>query len=138
MNECTDSCEGDGDARANVIAASETEGVYVMRSSGTRALTAVGFSFLFALTAACGGSKTEAKAPAADATDATRVGSGAPDPSPPETTSGTPEAPKNTAVASADNGSDIIPPFSPSKDAPKKASPAKEKKKTSAKPKKKG
>ena len=109
----------------------------MMRPSCTRALAAVGFSFLFALTAACGGSKQEANAPSADAAAAPRVGSGAPDLTSPETTSATPEAPKNTAVASADNGSDIIPPFSPAKDTPsKKANPTK--KKAGGKPKKKG
>jgi hypothetical protein len=100
--------------------------VFPMRSFGTRALVAVGFSFLFALTAACGGAAPEAKAPSVDATDILRVGSGAPDLTSDTANAGTtPEAPKPAAVSSADNGSDIIPPFSAGKDpATKKASSA--------------
>lgn len=120
-----------------------------MRSSGTRALVALGFSVFFGLTAACGGSAPEAKAPNADATDAPRVGSGAPDPTEGTTSpSTTPDAPKTSAVSSADNGSDIIPPFTSGKEpATKKtssastsapASPGKGSKKTAGKkPKKK-
>jgi hypothetical protein len=114
-----------------------------MRSSGTRALVALGLSVLFGLTAACGGSAPEAKAPSADATDAPRVGSSDPDLTSGTTSpSPTPEAPKPSAVASADNGSDIIPPFTSGKDpATKKASsasPGKGSKKTAGKkPKKK-
>jgi hypothetical protein len=118
-----------------------------MRSSGTRALVALGFSFLFGLTAACGGSAPEAKAPSIDATDAPRFGSSAPDLTSDTanagTTPGTPsEAPKTSAVSSTDNGSDIIPPFSTGKDpATKKAAsapPGKGSKKTAGKkPKKK-
>lgn len=104
-----------------------------MRSPGSRALSAAGFSFLLALTAACGGSKPEAKAPGADSGEAARVGSSAPDLSP-ESTS---EAPRSAAVASADNGSDIIPPFTSSKDPPKKATATKAPKKAPARPKKK-
>jgi hypothetical protein len=104
-----------------------------MRSFGAQALSAVGFSFLIALTAACGGSKPEAKAPAPDAAEAPRVGSDTPDPS----SASTSEPPKNTAVASSDNGSDIIPPFTAGKEpATKKAAPAKGQKKA-GKPKKK-
>jgi len=111
-----------------------------MQHRVTRALAAAGFSFLFALTAACGGSAPEAKAPGADPTDAPRVGSSAPDPA--SDSSGTAvgtDAPKPTvaAVVSADNGSDIIPPFSSSKEPAKKSSSAKGSKK-GAKPKKKG
>jgi hypothetical protein len=97
-----------------------------MRSSGTRALVALGFSLLFGLTAACGGSAPEAKAPTADATDASRVGSSVPDLTSDTVNAGTtPEAPKTSAVSSADNGSDIIPPFTSGKDpATKKASSA--------------
>jgi hypothetical protein len=114
-----------------------------MRSSGTRALVALRFSFLFALTAACGGSAPEAKAPGVDAPDTPRVGSSAPDLTADTANAGTtPEAPKTTAVSSTDNGSDIIPPFSSGKDpATKKAAsapPAKGSKKTAGKkPKKK-
>lgn len=106
-----------------------------MRFSGSRALSAAGFSVLFALTAACGGSKPEAKVPTTDSADAPRVGSGAPDPSP-ESTS---EPPKTTAVSSTNDGSDIIPPFTASKDPPgaKKAAATKGAKKSGAKPKKK-
>ena len=104
-----------------------------MRSPCSRALSAAGFSLLFALTAACGGSKQEAKAPGADAAEAARVGSSAPDLSP-ESTS---EAPKNSTVASSDNGSDIIPPFTSSKEPAKKATAPKGSKKAPAKPKKK-
>jgi hypothetical protein len=100
-----------------------------MRSSGTRALVALGFSVLFGLTAACGGSTPEAKAPGADPTDAPRVGSSAPDLTSDTSNASTtpvasPEAPKATAVSSSDNGSDIIPPFTSGKDpATKKAGP---------------
>jgi hypothetical protein len=107
-----------------------------MQSFARSALATAGFSVLFALTAACGGSQKEAKAPGGDPTDPAAVGSSSPAPIP-ETT--TPEPPKPTAVASADNGSDIIPPFTSSKEpAAKKASPAKTSKKGPAKPKKKG
>jgi hypothetical protein len=99
-----------------------------MRSFGTRALVAVGFSFLFGLTAACGGSAPEAKAPGGDPADMLRVGSGAPDLTSDTANAGTtpaPEAPKPAAVASSDNGSDIIPPFSAGKEpATKKGSSA--------------
>ncbi len=97
-----------------------------MRSSGMRALVGVGFSFLFALTAACGGSTPEAKAPGADPTDAPGVGSSAPDLTSDTANAGpTPEPPKTTAVSSTENGSDIIPPFSSGKEpATKKASSA--------------
>ena len=118
-----------------------------MRSSGTRALVALGFSFLLALTAACGGSAPEAKAPGVDATDTPRVGSNPLDlpsdaASGATTTAATPEPPKTSAVSSTDNGSDIIPPFTSGKDpATKKgapASPSKGSKKTAGKkPKKK-
>lgn len=107
-----------------------------MRSSGARALSAVGFFFLIALTAACGGSKQEAKAPAgepaADAVEVLRVGSSTPDPSSQSPT----EAPK-PAIVSAENGSDIVPPFTASKEPAKKASPTKGAKKAPGKPKKK-
>ncbi len=118
-----------------------------MRSFGTRALVAVGFSFLFGLTAACGGSAPEAKAPGGDPGDMLRAGSGAPDPTSDTANAGTTpaaDAPKPAAVASSDNGSDIIPPFSAGKEpATKKGSPAaapgKAAKKTAGKkPKKKG
>ena len=110
-----------------------------MQHRVTRSLVAAGFSLLFALTAACGGSTTEAKAPGADATDAPRIGSSAPDPASDSSGSAVgADAPKPTvAVASADNGSDIIPPFSPSKEPATKKS-GKSSKKSGAKPKKKG
>lgn len=113
-----------------------------MRSSVTRALVALGFSVLFGLTAACGGSAPEAKAPAVDTTDSARVGSTAPDlTSDTASADTTPEAPKTTAVSSTDNGSDIIPPFTSGKEpATKKAgaaSPGKAPKKTAAKKRKK-
>ncbi len=105
-----------------------------MQHRVTRALAAAGFSVLFALSAACGGSAPEAKAPGADATGAPRVGSSAPDTASdvgaaPAST----EAPKPTvAVVSAENGSDIIPPFSASKEPATKKS-AKSSKKGSKK-----
>jgi hypothetical protein len=111
-----------------------------MRSSGTRALnlaSAIGFSFLIALTTACGGSKPEAKAPSTSAAEVERVGSPSPDPSPESTT--TPTEPPKAAVVSAENGSDIIPPFTATKEpatTPKKAG-GKGPKKGAAKPKKK-
>ena len=92
------------------------------------------------MTAACGGSKPEAKAPITEAADSSGVGSPAPAP---VADGPTPDLPKGIAVASAENGSDIVPPFSTGKDAaaaPKKSTPAKggQKKATTAKPKKKG
>jgi hypothetical protein len=90
-----------------------------MRSIGTKALGhlgAIGFSFLIALTAACGGTKSEAKAPTTASADAPRVGSGSPDLSPESTTTTSADPPKSPAVASADNGSDIIPPFTAGKE----------------------
>lgn len=109
-----------------------------MQHRVTRSLVAAGFSILFALTAACGGSTPEAKAPGADATDAPRVGSSAPDPASDSSSPASADAPKPTvAVASAENGSDIIPPFSASKEPATKKS-GKSSKKSGAKPKKKG
>ena len=99
-----------------------------MRSFGTRALVAVGFSFLVGLTAACGGSAPEAKTPGGDPGDMLRAGSGAPDPTSDTANAGTTpaaDAPKPAPVASSDNGSDIIPPFSARKEpATKKGAPA--------------
>jgi hypothetical protein len=102
-----------------------------MRSFGT----AIGFSFLIALTAACGGSKPEPKAPTTESAEVPRGGSSAPDPSPESTT----EPPKSPPVASGDNGSDIIPPFTAGKEPAtgKKSSPGKAPKKGAGKPKKK-
>ena len=110
-----------------------------MQHRVTRSLAAAGFALLFAFTAACGGSTPEAKAPGADATDAPRVGSSAPDPmSDGSGSAASTNAPKTSvAVASADNGSDIIPPFSPSKEPATKKS-GKSSKKSGGKPKKKG
>jgi hypothetical protein len=117
-----------------------------MRLFGTRALVAAGFSFLFGLTAACGGSAPEVKAPGSDPADMLRVGSAAPDLTSDTANAGTtpaPEAAKPAAVSSSDNGSDIIPPFSAGKEpATKKgssaAAPGKASKKTAGKkPKKK-
>jgi hypothetical protein len=110
-----------------------------MQHRALRALAAAGFTVLFALTAACGGSAPEAKAPGSDPTNAPRVGSSAPDQaSDTSVSSASTEAPKPAvAVASADNGSDIIPPFSSSKEPATKKS-AKSSKKSGAKPKKKG
>lgn len=111
-----------------------------MQHRVTRSLAAAGFSLLFALTAACGGSTPEAKAPGADATDAPRVGSSAPDPvSDGSGSAASADAPKPTlaAVVSAENGSDIIPPFSASKEPATKKS-GKSSKKSGGKPKKKG
>jgi len=114
-----------------------------MRSSVTRAVIALGFSSLFALTAACGGSAPEAKAPTADPADGLRGGSPAPDlaadSASTSTTSATnPDPPKTTAVSSTDNGSDIIPPFTSGKE-PANAAPSKKgaKKTAGKKPKKK-
>lgn len=70
-----------------------------MRISGSRAFAAVGFSVLLALTAACGGSNPEAKAPTPPPTEvaeSTPVGSPAPAASP-ESTS---EPPKDTTPSS--------------------------------------
>ena len=108
-----------------------------MRSSVTRAVIALGFSSLFALTAACGGSAPEAKAPTADPADGLRGGSSAPD-LPTDTAASNPEPPKTTAVSSTDNGSDIIPPFTSGKE-PANAAPSKKgaKKTAGKKPKKK-
>lgn len=83
-----------------------------MRISSSRAFAAVGFSVLFALTAACGGSKPEAKAPITEVAESTPVGSPAPAVSP-ESTS---EPPKDTTPSSTKDGSDIIPPFTAGKD----------------------
>jgi hypothetical protein len=107
-----------------------------MQHRVTRSVAAAGFSLLFALTAACGGSAPEAKAPGADAP---RIGSSAPDAvSDTSGSAASTDAPKPTvAVASADNGSDIIPPFSASKEPATKKS-GKSSKKSGAKPKKKG
>ncbi len=111
-----------------------------MQHQLTRALAAAGFSFLFALTAACGGAKPEAKSPGANADGAPGVGSSAPDlVSDNSAAAAAADAPKPTvAVVSADNGSDIIPPFSSSKEPAKKSSNAKGSRKGGAKPKKKG
>ncbi len=84
-----------------------------MRFSGARALATVGFSVLCALTAACGGSKSEAKAPTTEVAESTPVGSPAPALSP-ESTS---EPPKDTTPSSTADGSDIIPPFTAGKGA---------------------
>lgn len=110
-----------------------------MRSTGTRALVALGFSCLFALTAACGGSKPAAVAPTSDATATPRVGSDSPDLSPSSSTTPATEPVKTSAVSSTENGSDIIPPFTSggSKETSKKSSgPAKGQKKATAKKKK--
>jgi hypothetical protein len=111
-----------------------------MQHRAVRGFAAAGFAVLFALTAACGGSAQEAKAPGVDPA---AVGSAAPDPVSDTSTTGAvasapAEAPK-AAVVSAENGADIIPPFSSSKAAPekKKSGGAKASKKSSAKPKKK-
>ena len=109
-----------------------------MRFSGARAVATVGFSVLCALTAACGGSKPEAKAPTTEVAESTPVGSPAPALSP-ESTS---EPPKDTTPSSTKDGSDIIPPFTAGKDATaapagKKGAATKGAKKSSGKPKKK-
>ncbi len=109
-----------------------------MRISSSRAFAAVGFSVLFALTAACGGSKPEAKAPTTKVAESTPVGSPAPAVSP-ESTS---EPPKDTTPSSTKDGSDIIPPFTAGKDpaaapAGKKSTATKGAKKGGGKPKKK-
>jgi hypothetical protein len=110
-----------------------------MRMSGTRVLSAIGFTFLFALTAACGGSKPEAKAPTTDSADAPRVGSASPDLAAESTTPPASDPPKveTPAAASAANGSEIIPPFSTNKDLTPKAPTKGAKKATGAKKKKK-
>jgi hypothetical protein len=92
-----------------------------MSLSPTRALVSAGFAVLVAMTAACGGSQTEAKAPATDVAESTGVGSPVPDLAPDGTSAGSSDSAKNpapvktSAVSSTDNGSDIIPPFSSSK-----------------------
>ncbi|MBX3219087.1 MAG: hypothetical protein KF795_01130 [Labilithrix sp.] len=107
-----------------------------MRSLGARALATLGFSFLIALMAACGGTHQEARAPGDDAADAPRVGSASPDPSIAGDTSDEPAPSAPSASSGADDGSDIIPPFPSSKGGAKKATPAK--KKAGGKSKKKG
>ena len=113
-----------------------------MFSSSIRALAALGFSGLIALTTACGGSKPEAKAPTTEAAESQPVGSITPDLSPQGGTSKEtlPEPPKSVAVSSVANGSDIIPPFTAGKDPTSSGSkkPAKVQKKAGGKPKKKG
>jgi len=107
-----------------------------MRSSVPRALIALGFSTLFALTAACGGSAPEAKAPTVDPADALRGGSPTPDLAPESastTSASTAEPPKTAAVSSTDNGSDIIPPFTSGKEPATSASPSKKGSKKTAK-----
>ena len=95
-----------------------------MRSSGTRALATLGFSFLVALTAACGGSHSDAKAPTVASAETPRVGSDSPDLSPASTNSTPAEPIKTSAVSSTDNGSDIIPPFTSSAAGPKESKKA--------------
>lgn len=104
-----------------------------MFSSSLRALAALGFSGLLALTAACGGAKQEAKAPATEAAESQPVGSITPDLSPQggNTKETLPEPPKSVAVSSSENGSDIIPPFTGGKDPA--AAPAKKSGKGGAK-----
>ena len=114
-----------------------------MFSRRIRLLTTLGFSGLIALTAACGGSKQEAKAPTTEAAESQPVGSITPDLSPQGGTAkeSLPEPPKSVAVSSTENGSDIIPPFSGGKDpaSPKKSGGGgKGTKKAGGKPKKKG
>jgi hypothetical protein len=113
-----------------------------MQFPAPRSVAAVGFSFLLALTTACGGSKHEAKAPLVEVAAGEGSGSPNPDPSPDSATTAskasTPtDPPPKPAVVSAENGSDIIPPFSSKKEPAKKSSPAKGQKKA-GKPKKKG
>lgn len=111
-----------------------------MRFCGTHPIAVLGFSLIFA-TAACGGSRPEPKAPATEAasaeTEAPRDGSPVPDPAadaPKDPASQPAAAPK--PAGSADDGSDIIPPFSSSK-APATAAPKTPKKKGGKKAKKK-
>jgi hypothetical protein len=94
-----------------------------MRSSGTHALATLGFSFLVALTAACGGNKPAANAPTVASADSSRVGSDSPDLTPASTKdTPTPSEPvKTSAVSSTENGSDIIPPFTSSASGPKES-----------------
>lgn len=104
-----------------------------MQTFSARALVTLGFSFLLALTAACGGSHSEAKSPSVEVAETTGVGSITPVPSP----DGSPTSePPKAAVVSSDNGSDIIPPFSSSKEPAVKKSPAKSPKKAGGKKKK--
>ncbi|MBX3198332.1 MAG: hypothetical protein KF894_09400 [Labilithrix sp.] len=98
-----------------------------MRSFGARALATLGFSFLIAIMAACGGAQQEARAPGDEAADAPRVGSAFPDPSIEGDPSDDPAPGAPAASSGADDGSDIIPPFPSSKGGAKKATPAKKK-----------
>lgn len=83
-----------------------------MHSLFSRSLTITGF-VVFGLTSiACGGSKRPAQAPTNEASEAPRVGSMTPDPKD--------ATPAPATSSSADNGSDIIPPFPSS--GPSKAS----------------
>lgn len=93
---------------------------------GSKILTGVGFSVLFSLAAACGGTKQEAKAPEADTTDSAKTGSSGSDPAeaallkdapaPTSQKDTTPQPtndpPKGTTKSSTADGSDIVPPFS--------------------------
>ena len=109
-----------------------------MRISSSRAFAVVGSSVLFALTAACGGSKPEAKAPTTEVAESTPVGS----PAPAVSAESTSEPPKDTTPSSTKDGSDIIPPFTAGKDpaeasAGKKSTATKGAKKGGGKPRKK-
>lgn len=111
-----------------------------MRFCGTRPIAVLGLSLIFA-SAACGGSRPPPKAPATEAasaeTEPPRDGSPAPDPAadaPKDPTADPTVAPK--PAGSADDGSDIVPPFSSSK-APATAAPKTPKKKGGKKAKKK-
>ncbi len=101
-----------------------------MPQSVSRPLVALAFPFVLALIGACGGTKEEAKAPTTEAAETPRDGSSAPDqataaalPAPAEGTKSEPV--KTSAVSNTADGSDIVPPFTASKEPDKKAAPTK-------------
>jgi hypothetical protein len=88
-------------------------GFFTMHSFGSRSLFIAGFVVFGLASVACGGSKKPAQAPTNEASEAPRVGSTTPDPAK-DGTAGNKDAtpsPATAASSSADNGSDIIPPF---------------------------
>jgi hypothetical protein len=87
-----------------------------MHSFVSRSFFIAGFVVFGLASVACGGSKKPAQAPTNEASEAPRVGSSTPDPSKDgagtASTAGSKDAtPSPAASSSADNGSDIVPPF---------------------------
>ena len=87
-------------------------------------------SLLFAFTVACGGGNPEPKTPATDNADTTAASTDTPaanDSAPSAAQDKTPDPPKSapvktSAVSNTADGSDIVPPFTASKDSPDTAS----------------